>query len=147
MPFQLLRHAILALALGATPALAADHEVQMLNQGADGMMVFEPAFLAVQPGDTVTFVPTDVAHNSSSVLSPQDGATWKGTMGQKVSVTLEKEGVYLYQCDPHLALGMVGVIQVGKAVNLEAAQQQAQTISGQIAMNKERLSQYLDKVQ
>ena len=141
------RSAALAIALASAPVLAADHQVQMLNQGADGMMTFEPAYLAVQPGDTVTFLPTDVAHNSRSVLSPDSGSTWQGKMGEKVTVTLEKEGVYLYQCDPHMALGMVGVIQVGKAVNLEAAKQQAESMSGQIAVNKERLSQYLNQVQ
>src|SRR5690606_12111270 len=51
--------AVLAV-LFAAPAFGADHTVKMLNQGADGMMVFEPAFLKVAPGDTVTFVPTDV---------------------------------------------------------------------------------------
>lgn len=141
------RSAALAIALASAPVLAADHQVQMLNQGADGVMTFEPAYLAVQPGDTVTFLPTDVAHNSRSVLSPENGSTWQGKMGEKVTVTLEKEGVYLYQCDPHMALGMVGIIQVGKAVNLEAAKQQAESMSGQIAVNKERLSQYLDQVQ
>ena len=41
---------ILALAL---PAAAADFEVHMLNKGAAGAMVFEPAFVKVAPGDTV----------------------------------------------------------------------------------------------
>ncbi len=51
--------AIAALGL-AGAAQAADHEVKMLNRGSDGgMMVFEPAFLKVEPGDTVTFVAGD----------------------------------------------------------------------------------------
>lgn len=139
--------AVLALALVSSSALAAEHEIKMLNQGQDGMMTFEPAFLAVQPGDTVTFVPTDVAHNSHSILSPENGTDWNGALGKKVTVTLEQEGVYLYQCDPHLPLGMVGVIQVGQAKNLDATRKHAEALSGQIAVNKERLGQYLQQVQ
>ncbi|WP_444882824.1 pseudoazurin [Microbulbifer sp. PSTR4-B] len=141
-----LRSALLALVMASTSALAADHEVKMLNQGKDGMMTFEPAFLNVAVGDTVTFLPTDMAHNSRSVLSPAEGDSWNGGMGEKVSVTLNKEGVYLYQCDPHLPLGMVGVIQVGQAGNLEDAKKHAQGMSERIAVNKERLSQYLELI-
>jgi len=43
--------------------MAVDHQVQMLNKGTDGAMVFEPDFIKIAPGDTVTFVPTDKSHN------------------------------------------------------------------------------------
>lgn len=141
-----LRGAILALAMASTSALAADHEVKMLNQGKDGMMTFEPGFLNVAAGDTVTFLPTDMAHNTHSVLSPAEGATWNGSMGEKITVTLNKEGVYLYQCDPHLPLGMVGVIQVGEASNLKDAKKHAEGMNDRIAVNKERLQQYFGLV-
>ena len=39
-----------------------DHVVKMLNQGADGFMVFEPAVLKILPGESVTFQATDPAH-------------------------------------------------------------------------------------
>jgi plastocyanin len=43
----------------SVPALAADHQVQMSNKDSEGRaMQFEPAFLKVAPGDTVTFVVT-----------------------------------------------------------------------------------------
>ena len=45
----------------AGAATAADYEVHMKNKGEDGVMVFEPALTKLQPGDTVTFVPTDKA--------------------------------------------------------------------------------------
>ena len=40
------------------PAFAAEHEVKMLNNGAGGMMIFEPAVLKASVGDTVKFVAT-----------------------------------------------------------------------------------------
>src|SRR5690625_1910205 len=131
-----------ALAISAS-ALAADHEVQMLNTGADGVMVFEPGFLKVAPGDSVTFVATDPAHNAASEYVPAGAQSWAGAMNETITVTLEQEGVYIYKCDPHVPLGMVGVIQVGAATNLDEAQQAATDFKGSIAANKDRLDQYL----
>ena len=53
--------AVLVLAGGAQ---AAEVEVKLLNKGADGVMVFEPAFVKIAPGDTVKFVSTDKGHNA-----------------------------------------------------------------------------------
>ncbi|KAB7623909.1 pseudoazurin [Alkalilimnicola sp. S0819] len=136
-----------ALCLGlASAAQAADHEVRMLDSGADGSMVFEPGYLKVAPGDTVRFVPAGMAHNSASAFVPDGAEAWKGPMDKPFSVTLDAEGVYLYQCDPHLPLGMVGVIQVGDAVNAEDAAAAAEALKANIAMGKERLDKYLGQV-
>jgi hypothetical protein len=40
-------------ALNAAPALATEHQVQMLNKGTGGMMVFEPSFLKIAPGELI----------------------------------------------------------------------------------------------
>src|SRR5690606_40864890 len=52
-------------------------------------------------------------------------------------------GIYLYKCTPHLPLGMVGVIQVGKPVNMDNVRLAADALSAGIAANKERLQKYL----
>lgn len=105
---------------------AAEHEVKMLNKGSDGqMMVFEPAFLQVARGDTVTFVPTQPSHNAESILTmvPEGGETFRGAMNKEVSVTYTKEGVYGVKCLPHYGMGMVALIKVGDgaAPNFDAA--------------------------
>lgn len=106
-------------------ASAAEFEVKMLNKGSDGQTwQFEPAFLKIAPGDTVTFVPADKGHNSETIeaLVPDGAEPWKGKINEPVKVTYNQEGVYAYKCLPHAALGMVGVIQVGESTaNLEAA--------------------------
>ena len=56
--------AVLVLAGGAR---AAEVEVKLLNKGTDGVMVFEPAFVKIAPGDTVKFVSTDKGHNAESI--------------------------------------------------------------------------------
>ena len=54
----------------AVPALAEDHQVQMLNKDSEGRaMQFEPAFLKIAPGDTVTFIAATKGHNSESILT------------------------------------------------------------------------------
>ncbi|PJK27398.1 pseudoazurin [Minwuia thermotolerans] len=111
------------LAAAVQPAAAADFEVKMLNRGADGMMVFEPAYLEVQPGDTVTFLPTDKGHNAETIRSmlPANAEAFKGRMNKPVTVTFTEEGVYGYKCLPHYGMGMVGVVVVGDATaNLDA---------------------------
>src|SRR3546814_19199945 len=57
----------IAVGLAAAGAAAADHEVRMRNKGAEGMMVFEPALIEIEPGDTVTFVATDKSHNAEPI--------------------------------------------------------------------------------
>jgi pseudoazurin len=117
---------VAALAVGlAMPvaASAADHQVKMLNKGSDGArMVFEPLVVRAAPGDTITFVPTDKSHNSASMKKglPDGAEDWKGKMNAEITVTVSAEGVYMYQCTPHLGMGMIGAIVVGEPANLDA---------------------------
>ena len=57
---------------------------------------------------------------------------------------IDKEGVYVYQCTPHIILGMVGVIQAGEPVNKDEIMANVGKIT--IAVNAERLTNYLAKV-
>lgn len=134
------------LAIACTAVSAADHEIKMLNSGKDGSMVFEPGFLKVEVGDTVKFISTDAGHNTASNITPEGGPTWKGAIGEEISVKLDKEGVYVYVCDPHVMMAMVGVIQVGKATNLDAATAASKELSGKFVMSKDRLANYMAQV-
>ena len=113
-----------ALALPPYAAFAADHQVMMLNKDSEGRpMQFEPAFLKVAVGDTVTFIATDKTHNSESIAKaiPPGAQGWKGKINQEVSVTFDVAGFYGYKCLPHVGMGMVGLIQVGDAGSPDAA--------------------------
>ena len=111
-------------AFGASPATAAEHQVQMLNKGAEGPMVFEPSFLKIAPGDTVRFLATDKGHNVLSIegMSPDGAAPFKGKMNEDIAITFDKPGAYGFECKPHYGMGMVGLIVVGDPVNLAEAQ-------------------------
>lgn len=110
-----LKPAIALLCLAAMPALAENHEVQMLNKGERGAMVFEPAFVAAQPGDTITFLPTDKSHNVESIkdMLPEGVEAFKGKINEEYVLTVETPGLYGIKCTPHLAMGMVALVQVG----------------------------------
>ncbi len=121
-------------------------EVKMLNTGKEGAMVFEPGFVQAAPGDTIKFVPTHPSHSASSALTPAGAKPWVGKIDQVVSVKLDKEGVYIYKCDPHTVMGMVGVVQVGKAANLAEAKAASDKLTPTFVMNQDRLKKYLANV-
>ena len=127
-------------------AFSAEHEIKMLNFGSEGGMVFEPGFLKVNVGDKVNFVAVDISHNTESVegLIPAGATSWKGDINENVSVVIDKEGVYVYQCTPHIILGMVGVIQAGEPVNKDEVMANVGKIT--IAVNSDRLTNYLAQV-
>ena len=108
----------------AAPAAAQGNvvEVRMVTtpDGASGR--FEPANVTVKKGDTVRFI-TDgkTVHNASfppaenpgkSNLPPSPGP-YLTTPNQNYDVVVNMDpGTYNYQCDPHAAMGMKGVLTV-----------------------------------
>ena len=139
---------IIFLTLVSLSISSEQHIVKMLNAGKEGMMVFEPAYISVNKGDTVKFVATDLAHNSSSVegMIPEGATPWVGAMSQDIEVTLTEEGVYVYQCTPHNMMAMVGVIKVESSSNLANVKVQAQSYKKTFLMNQDRLDNYLSKI-
>jgi pseudoazurin len=128
---------------------AAEYNVKMLNQGASGVMVFEPAVLKINKGDTVNFIATDPAHNSASLsgMIPKGAASWSSDLSKNISVTFDKEGVYAYQCTPHAVMAMVGVIQVGEdKSNLDEVKIAASNMSNMFVINKDRFTNYLNQL-
>ena len=55
-----------------------------------------------------------------------------------------EEGIYVYQCTPHLLMAMVGVIQVGESKNnLSEIKAIAEKKKNLFVTNKDRLNKYL----
>ena len=126
----------------------ANFEVKMLNQGQDGVMVFEPPLLKINAGDTVTFKATDAAHNSASIpgMIPNGASSWNGELSRDISVTFDVPGIYGYQCTPHAMMAMVGVIQVdNNTENLDAVRIAASTFKTTFVMNQSRLDDLLSE--
>ena len=141
---------ILCLFLLASFISAENFDIKMVNADASGqVMVFDPPFIKANIGDTVTFLPTDMLHNSQSVpgLIPSSANSWNGAMNEKITIELNTEGVYVYQCTPHIALGMIGVIQVGEPTNIDNIKNSSSALESMIVMNKERVQEYISQVQ
>lgn len=115
--------AVIAALMLSAGAQAADHQIQMLNKGDKGPMVFQPDFLQVAPGDTVTFLPTDKGHDAETIkgMIPEGAEPFKSKLGEQFTIKLDKEGAYGIKCAPHYGMGMVALVVVGKPVNLEPA--------------------------
>jgi len=142
-------------AVASTPPAAkvelsegSEHIIKMLNSGVGGSMIFEPAVIKVSKGDTIHFKATDMSHNSASMagMIPEGASSWAGQLSQDISIQLDSEGVYVYQCDPHAMMAMIGVIQVGEAVNMSQIKEEASNKKSTFMMNSDRLETYLSQL-
>ncbi|MEO0335095.1 MAG: pseudoazurin [Pseudomonadota bacterium] len=136
---------VICFSLVFTNALAETHTVKMRSKTKDEKMVYEPAFLKVEVGDVIVFEPTDSGHNSKSVFYPKAAQAWDSKIDEKIEITLTEEGIYIYECTPHVSTNMVGVIQVGEAKNLKQAKKFADDYPKFISFNKSRITEYLKK--
>lgn len=113
------------LAFGLTTGLthAAEFEIQMLNKGEKGGMVFQPDFIRAMPGDAIKFRSADKGHNAEAIkgMLPEGVESFKSKISRDFVLTVDEEGLYGIKCTPHYGLGMVAVIAVGDPENEEAA--------------------------
>lgn len=103
----------------ATPALAEDIYIEMLNKRDDGAkMVYGTDIARVEVGTTITWIPTSKGHNVEFIAGPEG---WdlpkKSKNGKEVTITFDQPGVYLYQCTPHKTMGMIALVVVGDGDN------------------------------
>jgi pseudoazurin len=132
--------AVAGLLAAAGQAGAAEIQVKMLNKGAQGSMVFEPAQAKLKPGDTVRFLPTDKGHNVETIkdMLPPGAEIVKGGLSQEIVVKFAKPGVYGFRCLPHWGFGMAFVAKVGDGANMATAEAAMATAP---PMAKKRLAQ------
>lgn len=87
---------------------------------------FDPVAIRINPGDSVRWTNMG-GHNVNfeAGLIPEGAEPYTSSLGDNISRTYDREGIYLYKCDPHFAMGMVGAIIVGEPVNMEAIEENA----------------------
>ncbi len=145
-----MRIGVLLIALGfCLQANAEEHHVKMLNFGTDGGMVFEPGFIQINPGDSITFVPENTGHHVKSHSVPTGASPWQSELDEPFTVTLDQEGVYVYYCPPHLMMNMVGVIQVGEQANADSRDEvteQAEQLGRRAFQNSARLGNLMQQI-
>lgn len=82
--------------------------------GAGANLVFDPAEITINAGDTVRFVnealpPHNVIVKEATALSHEELAF---APGDSFEITFPDAGDYTYVCGPHEGAGMTGVIHV-----------------------------------
>ena len=88
----------------------------MLNKNKETKqrMVYSQELVKIEKGQTIEWLPTAKAHNVEILVAPEGYTIPKKTkLSEKVTMTFDVPGIYLYQCSPHAALGMIGIIVVG----------------------------------
>ena len=135
--------ALLGLSSGA---LAEEHVIKAVITNWVPLVTF------AKPGDTLKFMQM-AGHDTESIdgMIPEGATKWKAKMGQEgFSVKLEKEGAYIYKCNPHMTTGMVGAVIVGdgEPVNLAALEASVNDVKlgkNMVARTIKKMKQELQK--
>ena len=112
---------IVSLSLFSSQVIAANHQLEMLNKLGKERMVFSKKMISIELNDDVLWKSVDKGHNVQFIGMPDGAKKYKSKISKDASYKFEKPGIYLYQCTPHKAMGMIGIIIVGNdKSNLEA---------------------------
>lgn len=70
----------------------------------------------------VYFIAADPGLNAQSIdgMIPEGAPAFAGGMGQDLTVTFQKPGIYGFKCAPHYFIGMIGFVVVGDTHNENA---------------------------
>ena len=105
-------------AIAVTTSLFANSSVLADEHVVQGVVTqWKPLVMFAQPGDTIKFT-NMIGHDTETIegMVPDGATPWQSKLGQEgFSATVDKEGAYVYKCNPHISTGMVGVIVVGDA--------------------------------
>ena len=88
---------------------------------------WRPLLTFAESGDVIRFKGM-IGHDTETIegMIPEGSTGWKSKLGEEgFAAVVEKDGIYIYKCNPHITTGMVGVIVVGDTrppENLEQVQ-------------------------
>ncbi len=92
-------------------------EIEMLNKLNKETMVYSIKVAKVNIDDTILWKSVDKGHNVEFLGMPKGVKKFKSKISKDAEYTFKIPGVYLYQCTPHKAMGMIGLVIVGDDIN------------------------------
>ncbi len=95
-------------------AIAETFTIDMLNKLGKERMVYSAKVISINTNDEIFWKSKDKGHNVELIGMPTGAKKYKSKISKDASYKFEKSGVYLYQCTPHKAMGMIGLVVVGK---------------------------------
>ena len=93
--------------------IAENHTIEMLNKLGKERMIYSKKVISINVNDEITWKSVDKGHNVEFIGLPEGASKYKSKISKEAKYTFSKSGVYLYQCTPHKAMGMIGLVIVG----------------------------------
>ena len=88
-------------------------EIDMLNKLGKEKMVYSVKVAKVDLNDKIIWKHVSKGHNVEFIGMPKGVKKFKTKINKKAEYEFKKPGIYLYQCTPHKAMGMIGIVVVG----------------------------------
>ena len=102
-------------------AYAKTVEIEMLNKLGKERMLYSVKLAEVDVNDKIIWKSTTKGHNVEFVVMPKGVKKFKSKINKDATYEFKVPGIYLYQCTPHKAMGMIGIVVVGNdKSNLDA---------------------------
>ena len=131
---------LIILTFFCTNVFAANETIEMLNKQGNETMVYSKKVVKINVGDTILWKATDKGHNVEMLAGPSGYELPKKTkMNKPVTMTFTVPGIYLYQCSPHAAMGMIGLIVVGGDTSNMDAIKSAKVSGGKSKKKRDKL--------
>ena len=105
------------ISLFSTQAIAENYTVEMLNKLGKERMVYSEKVLSIKVNDEITWKSVDKGHNVEFIGMPKGASKYKSKISKDAKYTFTQPGIYLYQCTPHKAMGMIGLVVVDEDKN------------------------------
>ena len=94
-------------------AIAESFTIEMLNKLGKERMVYSEKVISINTNDEILWKSKDKGHNVEFIGMPSGAKKYKSKISKDASYKFNKPGIYLYQCTPHKAMGMIGLVVVG----------------------------------
>ena len=88
-------------------------EIDMLNKLGKEKMVYSIKVAKLDLNDKIIWKHVSKGHNVEFIGMPKGVKKFKTKINKKAEYEFKKTGIYLYQCTPHKAMGMIGIVVVG----------------------------------
>ena len=93
-------------------AIAETFTIEMLNKLGKERMVYSEKVISINTNDEILWKSKDKGHNVELIGMPTGAKKYKSKISKDANYKFEKPGIYLYQCTPHKAMGMIGLVVV-----------------------------------
>ncbi len=104
---------VLSFLLISNIANADNYTIEMLNKLGKERMVYSEKLISIKVNDEITWKSIDKGHNVEFIGMPAGVSKYKSKISKDAKFKFTKPGIYLYQCTPHKAMGMIGLVVVG----------------------------------